>query len=84
MLTVSMFLFTSLVGSFGIAFLGFAFAIDDTPKHTAALYRPDWVNATLNPSSEGDQARPGKELTGQFPFTPLYQSNLIPQTQYGK
>jgi len=43
-----LFLLCSLVGRFGVAFLGFGFNLEDTSFHEETIFRPDWVNGTLN------------------------------------
>jgi len=43
-----LFLLCSLLGRFGIALLGLAFNLDDSPQFTPALFRPDWANGTLS------------------------------------
>lgn len=42
------FLLCSLLGRFGVAFLGFAFNLDDTVYHIDPLTQPDWVNGSLD------------------------------------
>jgi len=48
-----LFLLCSLFGRFGVAFLGFAFNLEETSKYTPPLFRPDWMNGTL----EGDESQ---------------------------
>lgn len=43
-----LFLVCSLLGRFGVAFLGFAFNLEEKPYYTHRLFRPDWVNGTVN------------------------------------
>jgi len=43
-----LFLLCSLLSRFGVAFLGFAFNLEDTPYYNAPVLRPDWVNGTVN------------------------------------
>ena len=44
-----LFLLCSLLGRFGVAFLGFAFNLDNvgTTKYQPPLFKTDWVNMTL-------------------------------------
>jgi len=42
-----LFLICSLCGRFGVAFLGFAFNLEDKVFHHNAIVRPDWVNGTI-------------------------------------
>ena len=49
-----LFLLCSLVGRFGVAFLGFAFNIEDRLHYIPPLFRPNWENGTVNPNT-GDQ-----------------------------
>ncbi|KAF8423525.1 hypothetical protein EV426DRAFT_601855 [Tirmania nivea] len=46
-----LFLLFSVFGRFGVAFLGFAFTLEDTPLYTPALFRPNWANGTINGGS---------------------------------
>ncbi|RPB29215.1 hypothetical protein L211DRAFT_864775 [Terfezia boudieri ATCC MYA-4762] len=50
-LMLFLFLLCSLLGRFGIAFLGLAFNLDDSPHFTPPLFRPDWKNGTLSKDS---------------------------------
>jgi len=43
-----LFLVCSLLGRFGVAFLGFAFNLEEKPYYTHRLFRPDWVNGAVN------------------------------------
>jgi len=47
-LLLFLFLLCSLLGRFGVAFLGFAYNIDVDPYSDAPLFRPDWENGSLN------------------------------------
>jgi len=42
-----LFVFCSVVGRFGVAFIGFAFTLEETPLYTPQLLRPNWVNGTI-------------------------------------
>ena len=42
-----LFLICSLCGRFGVAFLGFAFNLEDKAFHHAPIVRPDWVNGMI-------------------------------------
>ena len=37
-----------MFGRFGVAFLGFAFNLENKPFHDAPILRPDWAKGTLN------------------------------------
>ena len=50
------FLLSSLIGRFGVAFLGFAFLLEDIPIYTPAVFRPNWANGTVNSDSPHDAA----------------------------
>lgn len=43
-----LFLLCSLVGRFGVAFLGFGFSLDDTLIYIPPLSRPDWRNGSIS------------------------------------
>ncbi|KAF8423514.1 hypothetical protein EV426DRAFT_717345 [Tirmania nivea] len=43
-----LYLLGSLFGRFGVAFLGFAFNLEDSPHFSPALFRPNWANGTVN------------------------------------
>ena len=42
-----LFLLCSILGRFGVAFLGFAFNLDDNPYYYHPIVRADWVNGTV-------------------------------------
>ena len=66
-----LFLLSSLVGRFGVAFIGFAFNIEDRSHYTAPLFRPNWTNGTVN-------SNPGiHEMASAYPVS-------IPQGDRGK
>ena len=56
------FLLGSLVGRFGVAFLGFAFILEDIPHYTPPILRPNWANGTVN--GDGSQDAALASLTG--------------------
>ena len=43
-----LYLLCSLLGRFGVAFLGLTFNLEDTPDYKPSLFRPDWQNGTLH------------------------------------
>ena len=43
-----LFLLCSVAGRFGVAVLGFAFNLDESPFYTPPLLRPDWANGAVN------------------------------------
>ena len=43
-----LFLICSLLGRFGVAFLGFAFNLEENAYYIPPLSRPDWRNGTVN------------------------------------
>ena len=43
-----LFLLCSLIGRFGIAFLGFAYNLEEMPYFISPILRPDWDNGTVN------------------------------------
>jgi len=49
-----LFLLCSLVGRFGVAFLGFAFVLEDIPHYTPALFRPNWETGTVHGDDSHD------------------------------
>ena len=53
-----LFLFCSLGGRFGVAFLGFAFNLEETPHYTPPLFRPNWANGTVDSGSSYDTVLP--------------------------
>ena len=57
-----LFLLGSLVGRFGIAFLGFSFILDDSLLYTEAIFRPNWANGTV--SGDGSRDAALSNLTG--------------------
>ena len=42
-----LFLLCSVAGRLGVALLGFAFNLDESPLYTPPLFRPDWVNGAV-------------------------------------
>jgi len=42
-----LFLLCSVIGRFGVAFLGFAFNLEDSPNYIPRLFMPDWGNGTV-------------------------------------
>lgn len=44
-----LFLLCSLVGRFGVSFLGFSFNLEESPFYGPPLFRPNWANGTVNP-----------------------------------
>ena len=57
-LVLFLYLICSIVGRFGVAFLGFAFNLDETPLYTQPLLRPNWVNGTVNTNDAHGMALP--------------------------
>jgi len=51
-----LFLLGSIVGRFGVAFLGFAVNLDDSALYTPPLFRPNWANGTVNGDDSHDTA----------------------------
>ena len=46
-MVVFVFMVVSVLGRFGVALLGFAYNLEDTPYVKEALYRPDWAGLTF-------------------------------------
>lgn len=57
------FLLCCLFGRFGVAFLGFAFNLEDHPYYIPPTVRPDWENGTVN----GDDSFQMALASGQAP-----------------
>ena len=38
----------SVFGRFGVAFLGLAYNLEETPLYDPPLFRPNWANGTVN------------------------------------
>jgi len=51
-----LYLFCSIAGRFSVAFLGFAFNLENSPLYNPALFRPNWVNGTVNGDDSHDAA----------------------------
>ena len=51
-----LYVFCSVAGRFGVAFLGFAFNLEDSPVYTPALLRPNWEGGTVNGDGSHDAA----------------------------
>ena len=47
LLVVFVFMVLSVIGRFSVAFLGFAYNLQETPHNQQPLFRPDWVNLTF-------------------------------------
>ena len=53
---LGLYLVSSVVGRFGVAFLGFAFNIEEAPLYTAPLFRPNWKQGLVKGDGSHDTA----------------------------
>ena len=51
-----LFLLCSVLGRFGVASLGFAFNLEESPNYYPPLFRPDWANGTVGGSDTIEKA----------------------------
>ena len=64
-----MFIWVSIIGRFAVAFLGFAYNLEDTAHYRAPLSRPDWVHLSiLDRALEHGDGGIGKYSSGRLPI----------------
>lgn len=67
---VLLFLICSIFGRFGVALLGLAFNLEDTPHYIPPRFRPDWVHLTVLDRSLGAGAEDPGNSSGWLIWSP--------------